>query len=92
MKRYYIQVPREHQFYFSVEAENGKEARFEAHKRIVLDALRDLIPLDITEVGEVYRCEMCASYFFQDDLVDLDGKRACKLCADMKRDGVPDFW
>jgi formylmethanofuran dehydrogenase subunit E len=92
MKRYYVQVPREYQLYFSVEAENKKEARFEAQKHIIHKALNDFVPLDITEADEVFPCEMCAANFPQSDLFDLDGKKVCDRCAQIERTGVPEFW
>lgn len=92
MKRFVVRVPREHQFYFVVDAENSREARFEAAKYLISQVLKDRVPLDISDQGEVAACQMCATSFFPEDLTDLDGKRVCTNCADIERNGVPDFW
>jgi len=80
MKRYYIRIPRDYQFYTCVEAEDSREARFEAIKSLVFKVLHEFVPLDISEGDEVYPCEMCAAFFPQADLRELDGKKVCEMC------------
>ncbi|GHO85210.1 hypothetical protein [Dictyobacter formicarum] len=91
MKRYYIKVPREHNFYFSVDAKDLSEARIEAIKAMVYQVMHEMVPLDIVSVGEVKPCAMCATPHFPADLQDLDGKKVCPKCAAIERLGVPDY-
>ena len=92
MKRYYIRVPRDHQFYFVVEAEDSREARFEAIKHIVTKVVNDFVPIDITEGDEVYLCDGCASYFPSSDLKELDGKLVCGQCEVYANGDIPEWW
>jgi formylmethanofuran dehydrogenase subunit E len=80
MKRYYIRVPRDYQFYISVDAEDSREARFAAIKQVVFKVVNDFVPFDISEGDAVYPCELCAAFFPQIELRDLDGKKVCDLC------------
>ena len=80
MKRYYIRLPRDFQFYTCVEAEDSREARFEAIKTLVFKVLHEFVPLDISEGESVYACELCAAFFPQADLRELDGKKVCEMC------------
>ncbi len=80
MKRYYIRIPRDYQFYISVDAEDSREARFEASKSLVFKVLHEFVPLDIDEGETVYACELCAAFFPQGELRELDGKKVCDLC------------
>jgi formylmethanofuran dehydrogenase subunit E len=80
MKRYYIRVPRDYQFYISVDAEDRREARFEAIKSLVFKVLHEFVPLDVSEGEVVYACELCAAFFPQGDLRELDGKKVCDNC------------
>ncbi len=80
MKRYYIRIPHDYQFYISVDAEDSREARFEAIKSLVFKVLHEFVPLDVSEGEAVYACELCASFFPQAELRELDGKKVCDLC------------
>jgi formylmethanofuran dehydrogenase subunit E len=92
MKRYYVRIPREYQFYISVDAEDSREARFEAIKTLVFKILHEFVPLDIDEGERVYPCDQCASYFPQADLKDLDGKLVCGQCEDFANGTIPETW
>ena len=93
MKRYIVTVPREHRFYFSVEAEDSREARFEAIRTIVTRVINGKVPLDIGEGHEVYPCEDCASYFPKSDLKLIDGgKLVCLQCEDYRINGINQAW
>ena len=80
IKRYYIRIPRDYQFYSCIEAEDSREARFEASKSLVFKVLHEFVPLDVSEGEVVYACELCASFFPQAELRELDGKKVCDLC------------
>jgi len=92
MKVYYISVPRTHRFYFSVEAEDRREAYFEAVKTMVFKVMNDMVPLDISEGHEVYPCEDCTSFFQKSDLKQMDGKLVCGQCAEIGTNGIPTYW
>ena len=89
MKVYYISVPRNHRFYFTVEAENSQEARFEAIKTIVFKVMNDMVPLDIAEGHEVYPCEDCTAFFQKSDLKQIDGRLVCYQCEEYRIHGIP---
>ena len=92
MKVYYISVPRTHRFYFSVEAEDRREAYFEAVKTMVFKVMNDMVPLDISEGHEVYPCEDCTAFFQKSDLKQMDGKLVCGQCAEIRTNGIPTYW
>jgi hypothetical protein len=93
MKSYIVSVPREFRFYFSVEAEDSREARFEAIRTIVTRAISGLVPLDIGEGHEVYPCEDCASNLPKSDLRQIDGgKLVCLECENYRINGIPNYW
>jgi hypothetical protein len=92
MKRYYIRIPRDYTFYTCVEAEDSREARFEAVKTLVFKALHEFVPLDIDEGETVYPCDGCTSFFPSGDLSDLDGKMLCCQCEAVEHGAVPDYW
>ena len=92
MKRYYIRVPRDYQFYTCVEAEDSREARFEAIKHLAFKVVSDLVPLDISEGDAVYLCDGCASYFPQPDLSEVGEKILCAQCEAYEHGDVPEYW
>jgi formylmethanofuran dehydrogenase subunit E len=92
MKRYYIRVPRDYQFYISVDAEDSREARFEAIKSLVFKALHDFVPFDISAGDEVYPCDQCASFFPSSELKEFDGKQVCGQCEEYANGQVPEYW
>ena len=92
MKRYYIRIPRDYQFYTCVEAEDSREARFEGLKQLVFKAMNDFVPLDISEGEKVYPCDQCALLFPSGDLHDLDGKLLCSQCEARENGAAPEYW
>jgi len=80
MKLYYVTVPRERRIYFTVEAEDSREARFEAIKYLVYDVMHEMIPLDIVEGEEVYQCDGCAQFLQKNDLNRVEGWLYCRPC------------
>jgi len=73
-------MPRERRIYFTVEAEDSRDARFEAIKHLVYNVMHGSVPLDIIEGDDVYQCDGCADYFNKVDLNAVDGKLYCGLC------------
>ena len=92
MKRYYIRVPRDYQFSTCVEAEDSREAEFEAVKSLAFKALHGFIPLDITEGDEVYPCDQCSLFFPQSDLAEVGEKLLCAQCESYEHGDVPETW
>ncbi len=91
MKRYYIRIPADYMFYTCVEAEDSREARFEAVKTLVFKAMHEFVPLDIDEGETVYPCDGCATFFPSGDLSDLDGKMLCVNCHAYTQGEVPEY-
>lgn len=92
MKTFYVTVPREKRIYFTVEAEDSREARFEAIRHLVFDVMQEMIPLDIIEGDTVYQCVGCAQFFTSTDLREIDGRLYCESCKSFLIHGIPDQW
>jgi hypothetical protein len=92
MKTYFVNVPREKRITFTVQAEDSRDARFEAIRTLVSQVICELIPLDIIEGEEVYQCVGCAQYFDNAVLSNVEGKLYCGLCDDILIKGLPDPW
>jgi len=92
MKTYYVTMPREKRIYFTVEAEDSRDARFEAIKYLVFNVMHEMIPLDIIEGDDVYQCVGCAQYLNRTDLNEVEGKLYCGICESILIHGIPDPW
>jgi len=92
MKTYLVNVPRERQITFTVQAEDDRDARFEAIKYLVSTVIHERIHLDIIEGDEVYQCVGCAQYFNKVELNNVEGKLYCGLCHSYIIQGIPDPW
>jgi hypothetical protein len=92
MKTYFVNVPREQRITFTVQAENSREARFEAIKYLISTLIQDTLSLDIIEGEEVYQCVGCAQYFNNVDLNKVEGKLYCHVCDSLLIKGIPDHW
>lgn len=80
IKLYYVTVPRERRIYFAVEAEDSRDARFEAIKHLVYNIMHEMIPLDIVEGEEVFQCGGCAQFLQKPDLNHSEGRLYCRPC------------
>ena len=89
MKRYYITVPREYQFYFTVVGRDEHEARFQAMKQLIMDVLDQKVPIDITDGHTVQACELCTDYFPPGDLTEVEGKQVCARCKPYAQGDLP---
>jgi len=92
MKTYFVNVPREKRITFTVQAEDSREARFEAIKHLISLLIQDVISLDIIEGDEVYQCVGCAQYFNKVDLTNVEGMLYCHVCDSLLIKGLPDRW
>ena len=92
MKTYYVTLPREKRIYFTVEAEDSREARCEAVKHLVIDIINEMVSLDIIEGDEVQQCQGCAHFFNRADLNEVEGILYCGMCKSIRIDGVPEYW
>jgi hypothetical protein len=92
MKRYYIRVPHDYQFYVSVDAEDQREARFEAIKHLVFKVVNDFVPFDISAGDEVYPCDQCVGFYPKTDLTLVGEKLLCEQCEAYERGDVPETW
>ena len=92
MKRYAVRVLRGYPLSFSIQAEDSREAHFEAIKHLVFEVMHGFVPLDISEVEELYRCDTCTLYFPSSELKDMEGKEVCGQCEVYATGDTPDWW
>jgi hypothetical protein len=90
MKRYYIRIPCDYQFYVSVDAQVSREAQFEAIKHLAFKLLNDFVPLDVSEGEEVFPCDQCVGFFPKGDLALVGEKLLCDQCQAYERGEVPE--